>query len=331
MTVGLDAHSTFDADEATKFAGWFDLLVGNITQVIRGKDATVRLVLQCLFCGGHALIEDKPGTAKTTLAKAVARSIDGTFSRIQFTPDLLPSDVIGVQIYNPGRQQFEFRPGAISAQIVLADEINRASPKTQSALLEAMAEHQVTVDGTTYPMQSPFMVLATQNQIEMHGTYPLPEAQLDRFTIKTSIGYPDHKTEMQIIRDTISQVSTANLEPVISADQVQQMILGAQGVHVENALVDYIVTVGARTRDQPELRLGASSRGVAQLTRLAQARAASQGRHYVGIDDVKQLVKPVLGHRLMLRPEAAIQGATTDDVLDQILLEVPVPRVSPHG
>jgi MoxR-like ATPase len=316
----------FDAGHATRFAELFRALTSNITSVIRGKDDAVRLVLQCLLSGGHALLEDNPGTAKTTLAKAISRSIDGSFSRLQFTPDLLPSDVTGVQIYEPDRKVFTYREGPVFANIVLADEINRASPKTQSALLEAMAEGQITIDGEAHIMPSPFLVIATQNTVEMHGTYPLPEAQLDRFTIRTSIGYPDHKTEVQIVRDTLARLSTDSLQPVLTARDAHAMAIAVSGVFVADALIDYLVAIGARTRTQPELRLGASTRGIAQLTRMSQARAASEGRHYVTVDDVKVLVEPVLAHRLVLRPEAAIQGLTAGSVLAEIAAAVPVPR-----
>jgi MoxR-like ATPase len=333
VSVDVQLADTFDADEAARFAGWFEALVGNVTQVVRGKDDVVRLVLQCMFAGGHALIEDNPGTAKTTLAKAIAKSIDGIFSRIQFTPDLLPSDVTGVQIYDPDRKEFRFRQGPVAANIVLADEINRASPKTQSALLEAMAERQVTVDGEGFPLPEPFLVIATQNSVEMHGTYPLPEAQLDRFSICTSIGYPDRGSAIQILRETRHQSGTDGLTTVLSAEHVQQMIDAAQNVFVADSLLGYIADIGEAAREvrQPEIRVGISQRALGQLKMVAQSRAASQGRHYVVVDDIKAVAPAVFGHRLLLRPEAAIKGLTVGALLDRILSEIPSPRERPGG
>jgi MoxR-like ATPase len=313
-------------EEATRFREWFDTIVENIEQVVRGKQATVRLAVQCMLGGGHLLIEDNPGTAKTTLARAMARTVNGAFSRIQFTPDLLPTDVTGVQIYNAERRQFDFRPGPVFANIVLADEINRASPKTQSALLEAMAEQQTTVDGETHRMPQPFLVIATQNPVEMEGTYPLPEAQLDRFMARTSIGYPDRADEMQIIRDGLRRAGPDSLEPVISAAELQQMIDFGRGVSISDGLVEYLAKLGERTRVEDELRLGASPRAVVALAQLAQVRAASVGRHYVTPDDIKGLAHAVLAHRMLLRPEAAIQGHTAGTVLDRILDSVSPPR-----
>ena len=329
VSNGQSGRDGFGAEQASRLAGWFEALVENVCLMIRGKQDVVRLVLQCLLSQGHVLIEDNPGTAKTRLAKAIARSIDGKFSRIQFTPDLLPSDLIGVPIYHPDRREFEFRPGPIFANIVLADEINRASPKTQSALLEAMAEQHTTVDGVSHPMPPPFLVIATQNSIEMQGTYTLPEAQLDRFAVRTGVGYADHTHELQIVLDALRGTEPEQLHPIMSAEHMQHMIDAVRGVYVAPTLIKYIVTVVQATRSLPELRLGASSRAQVQLARLSQARAASQARHYVTIDDVKALIRPALGHRLMLRPEAAIQGATAGGLLDRIIAEVPVPREPP--
>ncbi|WP_426566789.1 AAA family ATPase [Angustibacter sp. McL0619] len=316
----------FGPEQAAWVQSRFQAVFDNVRSMVVGKDDTVALVLQCLLAGGHVLIEDNPGTAKTRLAKAVARSIDGSFSRIQFTPDLLPSDVTGVPIFHPERREFEFRPGAVFANIVLADEINRASPKTQSALLEAMAERQTTVDGTTYPMPKPFLVLATQNSVEMQGTYPLAEAQLDRFTIRTSIGYPGFAHEMQIVNDGMSRREPEDLQHVISASELYEIHSAIAGVFVAPTLVEYMVNIAARTRQLPDLRLGSSSRAVVQLAQLVQARAASQGRHFATADDVKVLVPAAFCHRLLLRPEAAIQGQTAQSLLDDVLLELPVPR-----
>ena len=314
------------AEDATGFRERFDTIVENIERVVRGKQSTVRLAVQCMLGGGHLLIEDNPGTAKTTLARAMARTVDGAFSRIQFTPDLLPTDVTGVQIYNAERRQFDFRPGPVFANIVLADEINRASPKTQSSLLEAMAEQQTTVDGERHRMPRPFLVIATQNPVEMEGTYPLPEAQLDRFMARTSIGYPDRADEMQIIRDGLRRAGPDSLEPVIGAADLQEMIDFGRGVSISDGLVEYLAKVGERTRIEDELRLGASPRAVVALAQLAQVRAASVGRHYVTPDDIKGLAHAVLAHRMLLRPEAAIQGHTASTVLDRILDSISPPR-----
>jgi MoxR-like ATPase len=324
--MSASAVEPMGPEVARRVAGVFDQLVGNVARMIVGKDEVVRLVLQCLLAGGHCLIEDNPGTAKTRLAKAVARSIDGQFSRIQFTPDLLPSDVTGVPIFHPDRRDFEFRPGAVFANIVLADEINRASPKTQSAMLEAMAESQTTVDGVTHPMPTPFLVIATQNSVEMQGTYPLAEAQLDRFAIRTSIGYPQFSDEVRIVGDGMARLMPETLQPVVAANDLQQMIQSAADVYVSPSLVEYMVTLASETRGLASLRLGASSRAVVQLAQVAQARALSEGRHFATADDIKALVKPTLGHRLLLRPEAAIQGETTEGLLDELLAAVPVPR-----
>lgn len=324
--VALDPAAPMGPESARRIAQAFTSLVDNVTTMVVGKESTVRLVLQCLLAGGHVLIEDNPGTAKTRMAKAIARSIEGEFSRIQFTPDLLPSDVTGVPIYHPDRRDFEFRRGAVFANIVLADEINRSSPKTQSALLEAMAEGQTTVDGVTHPMPRPFLVIATQNSIEMQGTYPLAEAQLDRFAIRTTIGYPGFTDEVRIVRDGMARLEPDSLNPVLTADELQRMIGAAATVYVAPSLVEYMVILASETRDQASLRLGASSRAIIQLAHLVQSRAVSEGRHFATAEDVKALVKATLGHRILLRPEAAIQGATTDELLDDLMASVPVPR-----
>ena len=329
-TFGHDSdHDAFGAEQAKRFAGWFDALVENIGLVIRGKSEVVRLVLQCLLARGHVLIEDNPGLAKTRLAKAIARSVDAEFSRIQFTPDLLPSDVIGVSIFHPERREFQFKQGPLFANFVLADEINRATPKTQSALLEAMAEHQITVDGTTYALPLPFLVIATQNPIEMQGTFPLLEAQMDRFAVRTGLGYPDRDDEILIMLDALRGSEPEQLEPVMTAEHMQDMIDAVRDVYVAPSLLEYIQNVVADTRKLPELKLGASPRAAVQLARLAQARAASCGRHYAIYDDVKALIRPTLCHRLMLRAEAAIQGTTAEGLLDRIVAAVPPPRDPP--
>ncbi len=295
--------------------------------IIQGKDEAVRLALVCLIAEGHLLIEDVPGVGKTTLAKALAASIDSSWGRIQFTPDLLPSDVTGVTVYNRGTGAFEFRPGGIFANIVLADEINRASPKTQSALLEAMEERQVTADNTTYRLPEPFMVIATQNPIEHEGTFPLPESQLDRFLMRIQIGYPARASELAIL-DTHGAAEPAldQLTPVAKAADVDEMIAMARAIHVAQSLKGYIVDLADATRRRPELALGVSPRAALGLLRAARARSAASGRDYVVPDDIKALVVPVLEHRLALTPEARMRGTARDKVLADVLTTVTVPR-----
>ena len=279
----------------------------------------------CLVAEGHLLIEDVPGVGKTSLAKALAASLDCTWGRIQFTPDLLPSDVTGVTVYNRATQTFDFRPGGIFANIVLGDEINRASPKTQSALLEAMEERQVTVDSTTYHLERPFMVIATQNPIEHEGTYPLPESQLDRFLMRLRMGYPARKSEIEIL-DTHGTTSVVDdLGPVASAADVEAMIEVAQAVHVAPSLKAYIVDLADATRRHPDLGLGVSPRAALGLQRAARSQAASVSRDYVVPDDIKALAGPVLEHRLALTPEAQMRGVARGEALDEAVATVPVP------
>ncbi|MGI8983629.1 MAG: AAA family ATPase [Acidimicrobiales bacterium] len=310
------------------FAEAFDAIVDNVALVVQGKDEAIRLALMCLVAEGHLLIEDVPGVGKTSLAKAVAASLDCTWGRIQFTPDLLPSDVTGVRIYNRATGAFEFRSGGIFANLVLADEINRASPKTQSALLEAMEEHQVTVDGTTYGLASPFMVIATQNPVEHEGTYPLPESQLDRFLMRIGMGYPARAAEIAIL-DTHGRAAPPmdQLSPVASAGDVAAMVSLAHAVHVNPALKGYIVDLAAASRRHPSLALGVSPRAALGLLRAARARAASLGREYVVPDDLKLLAGPVLEHRLALTPDAQLRGTTRAGVLREVLTSVAVPSV----
>ncbi|MDP1807191.1 MAG: AAA family ATPase, partial [Acidimicrobiales bacterium] len=286
------------------FSAAFDAIVDNVALVVQGKDDAIRLALVCLVAEGHLLIEDVPGVGKTSLAKAVAASLDCTWGRIQFTPDLLPSDVTGVSIYNRATTAFEFRPGGIFANLVLADEINRASPKTQSALLEAMEEHQVTVDGTTYHLPAPFMVIATQNPVEHEGTYPLPESQLDRFLMRIAMGYPARAAEIAIL-DTHARAAPPmdQLAPVAGATDVAAMVALAHATHVAPPLKGYIVDLAAASRRHPSLALGVSPRAALGLLRAARARAASLGREYVVPDDLKLLAGPVLEHRLALTPD----------------------------
>ena len=298
-----------------------------IESVIEGKPEVVRATLTVLFAGGHLLIEDVPGVGKTMLSKTLARAIDGTVRRIQFTPDLLPSDVTGVSIFNQDTRDFEFRPGGVFANIVVGDEINRASPKTQSALLECMEERQVTVDSTTYQLDDPFMVIATQNPIEMEGTYPLPEAQRDRFMARLSMGYPVPAAELQMLDTHTGADPLDAVEPVTTAGEIAKLIGVVRGVFVSPGVQRYAIDVVTATRRSPDLRLGASPRATLHLVRAAKAWAALEQRDYVVPDDVQRLVRPVLSHRLLLTPEAAMGGRNPEQVLDAIISAVPVPTV----
>ena len=305
-------------------------VVVNMEHVIQGKSDVIELVLLCLVSEGHLLIEDVPGVGKTSLAKALAASIDGTFGRLQFTPDLLPTDVVGLTVWNRNTSEFEFRPGPIFSNIVLADEINRASPKTQSALLEAMAEAQVTVDGTTYPLADPFMVIATQNPIEHEGTYPLPESQLDRFLMRVSVGYPSPDHELQILDTHGDHDALHDIGSVITAAQVHGLAATAKGIHVAPALKGYLVDLANATRRHPHLSLGMSPRATLALQKVARARAAAAGRAYIIPDDLQALAEPVLAHRLLVTPEAQLQGISTSDALTDVLQSVPVPIGKPR-
>ena len=297
--------------------------------VIDGKEESVRLALTVLLAGGHLLLEDVPGVGKTLLAKTLARTVDCSVNRIQFTPDLLPSDITGVSIYNQSSQVFEFRPGAIFANIVIGDEINRASAKTQSALLESMAEHQVSVDGATYNLGEPFMVIATQNPVEMEGTYPLPEAQRDRFMARISLGYPDTAAELAMLESHQSVNPLDAVQAVVSAAQVADMIETVAAIHVAPAVRAYAVALGQATRTSPQLRLGASPRALLQLLRAAKAAAALAGRGFVLPDDIRDLAHPVLAHRLLIERSAASQGVNADSVITELLATVPVPGAAP--
>jgi MoxR-like ATPase len=290
-----------------------------VESVIEGKAEAVRLALTVLLAEGHVLIEDVPGVGKTMLAKALARSTDCSVRRIQFTPDLLPSDITGVSAFNQERRDFEFKPGPVFANIVVGDEINRASPKTQSALLECMEERQVTVDGTTYPLAPPFMVIATQNPIEMEGTYPLPEAQRDRFTARISMGYPSAESELAMLDAHGSSSPLEELEPVAQAEDMRELIAAVRKVHVADALKQYVIKLVTATRSTPELRLGASPRATLHLLRASRARAALDGRDFVIPDDVQALALPVLAHRLLPSAEALVARQLPEQVLAAIV------------
>ncbi len=309
------------------FAETFGAVASNIERIVRGKPDVIELVLLCLVAEGHVLIEDVPGVGKTSLAKALATSLDCRWGRIQFTPDLLPADVVGGSVWNRATGSFDFRPGAVFANLVLGDEINRASPKTQSALLEAMEERQVTVDATTYALEPPFMVLATQNPIDHDGTYPLPRSQLDRFLMRVTMGYPGRASEMEILDRGDNEVFDA-IEPVATAKDVLEMADIARAVHVAPSLQGYLVDLAEATRRHPGLALGMSPRATLALQRVARARAAASGRAYVVPDDLKALAQPVLAHRLCLSPEAQMQGARASEIVEDVLRRVPVPTAT---
>jgi len=301
----------------------------NIERVIVGKSQVIQLILIALLAGGHVLIEDVPGVGKTTLVSCLARSLNLSFKRIQFTPDILPSDITGFTMYNMKTGEMEFKPGMIMSQVILADEINRTSPKTQASLLEVMEEHQVTVDGKTYPVPQPFIVLATQNPIEYIGTFPLPEAQLDRFFIKVSIGYPTKREEMFILSRFQTQNPIKDLKPIANAQQILELQQQVRRVNVAEGIKEYIAELVAYTREHQDLTLGASPRGAIALMRASQAYAMLDGRNYVIPDDVQKMVVPVLSHRLILKPEARLKNMTPERILKSILNSAYVPVIEP--
>jgi MoxR-like ATPase len=300
-------------------------IVRNLQHVVHAPEDTLRLVVLCLIAEGHLIIEDLPGVGKTTLAKALSRSIDVEFSRLQFTPDLLPSDVTGVNVFNQATNEFEFRPGPVFANLLLVDEINRASPKTQSALLECMQERQVTMDGVTYHLAAPFMVMATQNPIEYEGTYPLPEAQLDRFTMRVAIGYPTLAAESRMLTEQTSGTPLDELEPVTSGEEVIGLVNDAQATFVEESVNRYVVALLRHTRGDSRLYLGGSPRAGIALVRVAKARALADGREFLSPDDVKAVAEPVLAHRLIVAPEARAAGTTSAELVRDALDKTPVP------
>ena len=312
--------------DADYLAHRFEVLTGSVARVIQGKDDVIRQAVICLLAEGHLLIEDVPGVGKTTLARALAATVELTWNRIQFTPDLLPSDVTGVSVFNQATLQFEFRPGAIFANIVVGDEINRASPKTQSALLEVMEEGTVTTDAVIYTVPRPFMVVATQNPIDMEGTYQLPEAQLDRFLMRLSVGYPSPEAEAMVLRSEKNEATVDGLLPVMSSDDLLAMIDQIKTVEVAPAIENYVIALSQFTRSAPEVRLGVSPRGSLALLKAARATAAADGRSFVTPEDVKAVATSVLAHRILLRPEAELEGRTNSELVARALQGVPVPR-----
>jgi MoxR-like ATPase len=320
-----ETPSTLTPIEVQRFADIASRLTANVASVVLGKPQVVTLALAGLFAEGHLLLEDVPGVGKTTLARAIAASVRGEWRRIQFTPDLLPSDVTGVTIFNQATRQFEFHGGPIFANIVVADEINRASPKTQSALLEVMEERGVTVDGRRHAVPRPFLVVATQNPVEMDGTYRLPEAQLDRFLMKLSIGYPDEQVEVEVLKGAAAGRSPDYLGAVTDTETVAAMIRLTQRVYVADPLYAYAVRLAAATREHKQVRVGVSPRGVIALSRAAQAYALMQGRPFVVPEDIKALVEPVFAHRLLLAPDATMRGVTATEVLRGVVESVPAP------
>ena len=337
MTTPVTAPSTVPAPtrpapgaggaEMAVFVQMFDSLVDNVTKVLHGKEGVVRAALTCVLAEGHLLIEDVPGVGKTSLARAICKSVNLTWNRVQFTPDLLPSDITGVTVFDQATSSFSFRPGPVFANIVLGDEINRASPKTQSALLEVMQEHTVSTDGAVYPVPRPFVVIATQNPIDLEGTYVLPEAQLDRFLMRLSVGYPSAEAEAEVLRTEKDSATVEQLSAVMERDALLAMIeFVKRGVEVSRSVEQYIVAICSSTREMPEIRLGVSPRGGLALLRAARVVAATAGRPFVTPDDVQAMASATLAHRIVLRPDASMQGRTPEEVIARAVQAVPVPR-----
>ncbi len=316
---------TITNEQASWFANTFSTLATNVERSVLGKRSAVELALTCMLTEGHLLLDDVPGTGKTSLAKALANTVQGSQSRLQFTPDLLPSDVTGATVYNQRTGDFEYHKGPIFATVVLIDEINRASPKTQSALLEVMEEGHVSVDGVRHETGRPFLVIATQNPVEQAGVYPLPEAQLDRFLMRTSLGYPDHDITVSLLADAARRDRSTNVEPLITAVAVAQMADLAAEVHVDDAVLSYVTSIAEETREHPQVKLGVSTRGCLAMVRSAKTWAASRGRNHVLPDDIKLLAHPVLAHRVLLTPDADFSGITSAHVLEQVLTGVVAP------
>ncbi len=311
---------------ADQVASVFHALIDNVESIVRGKAESIRLALCCLLTEGHLLIDDVPGTGKTSMAKAIAGSIAGSWKRVQFTPDLLPSDVTGVMVFDQRTSSFSFRQGPVFTNVLIGDEINRASPKTQSALLEVMEERQVTADGVPHLVPRPFFVIATQNPRDFHGTFPLPDVQLDRFAMKLSLGYADHATEVTVLESYRRENRDRGVPAVTNATQLEQLIASIEQIEVVHSINDYIVRLANATRAHPDLRLGVSTRGTLSLMRVAKAYAASEQRGYVTPDDIKTLIEPVFGHRISLSSEAELRGVRSEQVLAEIVDDIAVPR-----
>jgi MoxR-like ATPase len=329
--VTSNGRTPTDTASATWAQNLFERLAQNVERVIQGKPEVVRLALVCLCAEGHLLIEDKPGLGKTSMARSIARSIGGEWQRVQFTPDLLPSDITGVMVYNQGTAKFEFHPGPVFANVLLADEINRATPKTQSALLEVMQENRVTVDGTPHAVPRPFIVVATQNPIEMDGTYRLPEAQLDRFLMRIEVGYPDHDAEVRVLQGERVGMTPDELEKVLTLDEMTKLIQHVHAVRVDDEVASYAVALAAATREHGQVALGASPRGSIGLMRAARAWAVTQDRAYVTPDDLKAVAQPVLAHRLLMKHEAELRHGTAQAVVEEVLATVEVPLANAAG